>query len=303
MCEKNLDENAEKTIFCARLRTTSLRVKQPCKTLFVTSTRALLPTRTTTSLHFIIMPGKRAKGVPVNRRPGNKDKVHQSRSMDNKPSSMPKTVGRTSSIKPSLKIDIIDEEQTHMTDQVSVSDSDAASAASSRGGSSHGSSQSAQHPLLDFMGVSCTGSDWFTNCFPCAIVPILDDDVADKVLSRENAMNAMYAKHDTSSGVAPIPSLNGQTRVEHSFDSEQGTCIVQLPQEMVHGQSMSRERSHISLFVNLSKSGDELDERKLSNGSVVNKDSSKLDIDIPKPKMKKRTISIKKLFGRKETKI
>lgn len=253
---------------------------------------------------FRIMPGKRAKGVPVNRRPGNKDKVHQSRStVDNKPSSMPKTVGRTSSIKPSLKIDIIDEEQTHMTDQVSVSDSDAASAASSRGGSSHGSSQSAQHPLLDFMGVSCTGSDWFTNCFPCAIVPILDDDVADKVLSRENAMNAMYAKHDTSSGGAPIPSLNGQTRVEHSFDSEQGICIVQLPQEMVHGQSMSRERSHISLFDNLSKSGDELDERKLSNGSVVNKDSSKLDIDIPKPKMKKRTISINKLFGRKETKI
>jgi len=72
---------------------------------------------------------------------------------------------------------------------------------------------------------------------------------------------------------------------------------------MVHGQSMSRERSHISLFDNLSKNGDELDERKLSNGSVVNKDSSKLDIDIPKPKMKKRTISINKLFGRKETKI
>lgn len=195
-----------------------------------------------------------------------------------------------------------------MTDQVSVSDSDAASAASSRGGSSHGSSQSAQHPLLDFMGVSCTGSDWFTNCFPCAIVPILDDDVADKVLSRENAMNAMYAKkHDTctSGGDAPIPSLNGQTRAEHSFDSEQGICIVQLPQDMVHGQSMARERSHISLLDNASKSGDAVD---LPNGSVVNIDSSKLDnssnVDIPKPKMKKRTISMKRLFGgRKETKI
>lgn len=243
------------------------------------------------------MPGKRAKGVPVNRRRSN----GQSRStMDNKPSSMPKPVERTSSIKPSLKIDIIDEEQTHMTDQVSVSDSDAESAASSRGGSSHGSSHSAQHPLLDFMGVSCTGSDWFTNCFPCAIVPILDDDVADKVLSREKAMNAMYAKHNTNSDA---PSLNGQTRrVEHSFDSEQGICSVQLTQKMVHGQSMARERSHTSLFDNSSKSGDELDERKLSNGSV-NKDSSKLDIDIPKQKMKKRTISMKKLFGRKEMKI
>lgn len=56
--------------------------------------------------------------------------------------------------------------------------------------------------MLDFIGATCQVSSWFTSCFPCTIVDIneYDDRVMDK-LSRESAMNVMYAANpDLSPG-------------------------------------------------------------------------------------------------------
>ncbi|KAL3815750.1 hypothetical protein ACHAXA_004952 [Cyclostephanos tholiformis] len=94
-----------------------------------------------------------------------------------------------------MKIHVIDEERTTMTEEVSVSKSDASSK-----GSNH-----CQHPLLEFVEAACVGSSWFTSCFPCAIVTINDsNDVVVSKLSRESAMNAMYSRNCTSATDTPI---------------------------------------------------------------------------------------------------
>lgn len=99
------------------------------------------------------------------------------------------------SIAPIMKIHVIDEERTTMTDDVSVSESDTSSK-----GSNH-----SQHRLLEFMEAACMGSSWFTSCFPCAIVTINDsDDIVVDKLSRESAMNAMYSRNCTSATDIPI---------------------------------------------------------------------------------------------------
>lgn len=91
-------------------------------------------------------------------------------------------------------LDEVDEEHMH-ADAATVST--AASAASSA------ASNTSQPPLLDFIGTTCLASSWFTSCFPCAVVDINDSDdyVVDK-LSRESAMNVMYATQQPHNGVS-----------------------------------------------------------------------------------------------------
>jgi len=143
-------------------------------------------------------------------------------------------VAQGSSIKQSMKIDVIDEERTTMTDQISASESDTSSK-----GSNH-----SQHPLLNFMGAACTASSWFTSCFPCAIVDINDNDglVVDK-LSRESAMNAMYSRNLTSDDGTP----NSDEEQSRETDPEQDLNVmyIQLQQKMEH--EMKRDKSDASV--------------------------------------------------------
>lgn len=92
-----------------------------------------------------------------------------------------------STLQQMMVLDDVSEEHTVETvpDHLSTSASETSSKASN----------SSQPPLLDFMGATCNASAWFTSCFPCAVVDINDSDdyVVDK-LSRESAMNVMYAK-------------------------------------------------------------------------------------------------------------
>jgi hypothetical protein len=108
-----------------------------------------------------------------------------------------------------MKIHVIDEERTTMTDDVSVSESDTSSK-----GSNH-----SQHQLLEFMEATCMGSSWFTSCFPCVIVTINDsDDVVVDKLSRESAMNAMYSRNCTSATDTLTHYEEQLTRKDHEQD-------------------------------------------------------------------------------------
>jgi len=71
-------------------------------------------------------------------------------------------------------------------------------------------------------------SAWFTSCFPCAVVDIDDNDncVVDK-LSRESAMNVMYA-NNASSKVMPGASQRRGIQTRGS-DQEENMIFVQLP--------------------------------------------------------------------------
>ena len=93
-----------------------------------------------------------------------------------------------------------DDEKTAETtpDNISISASEASSKASS-----------SQPQLLDFIGATCTASAWFTSCFPCAVVDINDTDdyVVDK-LSRESAMNVMYANNNNNHNTVPVSPSN-----------------------------------------------------------------------------------------------
>ena len=94
-----------------------------------------------------------------------------------------------------------DDEKTAETtpDNISTSASEASSKASN----------SSQPQLLDFIGATCMASAWFTSCFPCAVVDINDTDdyVVDK-LSRESAMNVMYANNNNNHNTVPVSPSN-----------------------------------------------------------------------------------------------
>jgi len=204
-----------------------------------------------------------------------------------------------SSIKQSMKIDVIDEEQT-----VSVTESE-----SSSKGSNH-----SQNPLLDFMGAACMGSAWFTNCFPCAIVTIndRDDRVVDE-LSRESAMNAMYKSNNTSADDThiadvdtPISDEDQPRKTESKLNLN--VVYIQLQQEMEHemkqdksdasgcksDESVCASENARSIFEDSSgdEASGEVDSSIMPDGSTDMTLSSA-------PKKKKQTMF--NLFGRKKT--
>ena len=100
------------------------------------------------------------------------------------------------------------------TDNISTSASEASSKASN----------SSQPQLQDFIGATCMASAWFTSCFPCAVVDINDTDdyVVDK-LSRESAMNVMYANNNNNNTVpvSPDNSLQRTSTPQSTPEREQ----------------------------------------------------------------------------------
>ena len=212
-------------------------------------------------------------------------------------SSLSKVV-QGSSIKQSMKIDVIDEEQT-----VSVTESE-----SSSKGSNHG-----QNPLLDFMGAACMGSAWFTNCFPCAIATIndRDDRVVDE-LSRENAMNAMYKSNNTSFDDTHIaaddtPISDEEQPRETESKLNLNVVYIQLQQEMEH--DMKQDKSDASGCNSDESVCNSDNDRSLFDNSSGDEVSGEIDLSImpddvdmtlsSTPKNHKQ--SMFKLFGRKKT--
>jgi hypothetical protein len=172
-------------------------------------------------------------------------------------------------------LDDIDE--TTPQDNISVSASEA-----STKGSNH-----SQPPILDFVGVACMASSWFTSCFPCAILDINDSDglVVDK-LSRESAMNVMY-----SSNV-------GDNRQYKDTDREKdpNVIFVRLPEQ---------EKSDISYNYSFpSAIVEDSDEDEAIDSMSLNDDSDDMPVVIIPPvdtssPPKKKRFGMKKLFGRK----
>jgi hypothetical protein len=226
-------------------------------------------------------------------------------------------VAQGSSIKQSMKIDVIDEEQTTMTDQVSVTESES---------SSKGSSNHSQNPLLDFMGAACMGSAWFTNFFPCAIVTINDrDDCVVEKLSRESAMNAMYSRNNTSADGTLIAADDTLIAADDTLiaaddspisDKEQSrvtepkpdlnVVYIQLQQDMEH--EMTQDKSAASVC---NSDASVCNARSLVDDSSGDEASDEIDLSVipdvsvdmtlisSAPKKKKK--SIIKLFGWKKT--
>ena len=202
------------------------------------------------------------------------------------------------SIKQSMKIDVIDEEQT-----VSVTESE-----SSSKGSNHG-----QNPLLDFMGAACMGSAWFTNCFPCAIVTIndRDDRVVDE-LSRESAMNAMYKSNNTSAYDTHIaaddtPISDEEQSRETESKLNLNVVNIQLQQEMEH--DMKQDKSDASGCNSDESVCNSDNARSLFEDSSGDEASGEIDLSIMPDDVdmtlssapKKQKQSMFKLFGRKKT--
>jgi len=134
-----------------------------------------------------------------------------------------------------MVLDDIDEEETAdetLPDHVSTSSSEASSKASIN----------SQPPLLEFIGATCMASAWFTSCFPCAVVDINDSDgyVVDR-LSRESAMNVMYAKNNNGSSSSNIPGVSHDNNSpvfdeRHSGGSneqDKNVIRIQLPEKTV----------------------------------------------------------------------
>lgn len=138
-----------------------------------------------------------------------------------------------------MVLDDINEEETAdetLPDHVSTSASEASSKAS----------HNSQPPLLEFIGATCMASAWFTSCFPCAVVDINDSDdyVVDK-LSRESAMNVMYAKKKNRASSSNIPGVSHDDNSpvfdgrQSGGSNEQNKNIirVQLPEETVQNDA------------------------------------------------------------------
>lgn len=121
-----------------------------------------------------------------------------------------------------------DEEETVETapDHISTSASETSSKAS----------YNSQPQLLDFIGASCNVSAWFTSCFPCAVVDINDSDdyVMDK-LSRESAMNVMYARNNISNSPPVSPD-----RSKGSDEQDTNLMYVRLPEQMTQNDAPVR---------------------------------------------------------------
>mmetsp|Transcript_32512 Transcript_32512/g.62602 ORF Transcript_32512/g.62602 Transcript_32512/m.62602 type:complete len:268 (+) Transcript_32512:188-991(+) len=126
--------------------------------------------------------------------------------------------------------------------------STSASEISSRG------SNTSEPPLLDFIGVTCFASAWFTSCFPCAVVDINDKDynVVDK-LSRASAMNVMYAtpyERETPSEIhvpsTPVDEVQEQQHLSY-HESESAPTTIRT-QVIDHHELMKlrKKPSHVS---------------------------------------------------------
>jgi len=88
-------------------------------------------------------------------------------------------------------------------------------------------------------------SAWFTSCFPCAVVDIDDNDncVVDK-LSRESAMNVMYANNASSKvmpGASPVLAAQQRRGIQtRGSDQEENMIFVQLPPPSNQKEQASR---------------------------------------------------------------
>jgi len=237
-----------------------------------------------------------------------------------KPGVRPKRTRQTISL-PKMVLDEIDEEeQTVETapDHISTSASEASSMRSN----------SSQPPLLDFIGNTCMASAWFTSCFPCAVVDINDSDdyVVDK-LSRQSAMNVMYANHnmnmntDASNSISVTPDcspISDGNHTQYVEDHVKNVMYVRLPEP---GTTDVPLHSVPSVIEEDSHEDDVMDEISLNDDagsmpvSVVSvavtpqpMDSGIVDDrEIPavneKPiymPPKKKKFGMKKLFGRKK---
>mmetsp|Transcript_12058 Transcript_12058/g.21757 ORF Transcript_12058/g.21757 Transcript_12058/m.21757 type:complete len:283 (-) Transcript_12058:143-991(-) len=143
-----------------------------------------------------------------------------------------------------MVLDDIDEDEEETADETLPDHgSTSASEASSK------ASNNSQPPLLEFIGATCMASAWFTSCFPCAVVDINDSDdyVVDK-LSRESAMNVMYAKSNnngasssTLSGVSHddnnSPVFDERQSGGGSNEQDKNVIRVQLPEETVQNDA------------------------------------------------------------------
>lgn len=167
---------------------------------------------------------------------------------------------RSASFK-NMLVDECDEVQTVATVPDNVSDT--ASEASSNGGYNN------QPPVLDFMGTMCVASAWFTSCFPCAVVDINDTD--DRVvhnLSRESAMNFMYANKNDSL----FECINSRRSVTPECNA------VSDGREVIIGSSAAVEQKSNSAFISQQRPEKARSESKiLCIPSMIEEDDSSDD--------------------------
>lgn len=228
-----------------------------------------------------------------------------------------KRTRQTSSLQQMVVDEGDEDEQTLETvpDHLSTSASEASSKASTN----------SQPPLLDFIGTTCLASAWFTSCFPCAVVDINDSDdyVVDK-LSRESAMNVMYANKAVNKSVLPDSGGGRVIQAKHS-DQEENMMFIRLPEsDKTQNHAQIPIHSVPSVIQEGSEDDDVMDEISLDDDESkplalgTRTDSGIVDRRVspvvpavvpvkenpiyapPKDPSNKKKFSVKKMFGRKK---
>lgn len=180
-------------------------------------------------------------------------------------------------------------------------------------------SNASQPPLLDFIGNTCEAAAWFTSCFPCAVVDFNDNDdyVVDK-LSRESAMNVMYANSNHNIGgdsnslrVTPDSSpLRGHGKRSQYMEDDKNVIYVRLPEQLVKvDEPLHTVPSVIQEDINEDET---MDEVSLIDDPGTMAQLPRLDrtysgnVDLSKPAVpaaeapKKKRFGVKKLFRKKK---